>query len=141
MDSELKQGLTITSIALLVLGALIVLGMWGCPTYKVWRETQAGKAELAKAQYNRQIAVAEALAKMESAKYLAEGEVIRARGVDSAVKIIGGALNANESYLRYLYIQDLKDSKNQIIYLPTEAGLPILEANRFPKTVPLTPEK
>lgn len=133
IDPEVKNGLAVASFVIFVLMGLIVLGMWGCPTYKVWQQTQSGKAELSKAQYSRQIAVAEALAKMEAAKYLATAEVIRARGVDSAVNIIGGALNSNESYLRYIYIQDLKESKNQIIYLPTEAGFPILEANRFAK--------
>ncbi len=40
------------------------------------------------------------------------------------------SLGGPEGYLRYLYIQNLEDSKGQIIYVPTEGGLPILEAGQ-----------
>jgi len=32
--------------------------------------------------------------------------------------------------LRYLYINNLEHSQNQIIYVPTEANLPILERRK-----------
>jgi len=98
--------------------------------YNVWVQGQAGKAELAKADWNRQIAVREAKAKEESATLLAHAEVIRAKGVAKANKIIGDSLNNNEAYLKYLWIQNLENSKNQVIYVPTETNLPILEASR-----------
>ena len=119
-----------TVLAVIGLFLAIVLVLWGCPQYKVYSARKEGEALLAHAQASKEVAVAEAKAKMESAAYLAQSEIVRARGVDSAVNIIGGALNNNQSYLRYLYIQELKETQNQIIYLPTEAGLPILEANR-----------
>lgn len=31
----------------------------------------------------------------------------------------------------YLWIHGLETQQNQIIYVPTEAGLPVLEASRF----------
>lgn len=89
---------------------------------------------LAHAQSSKEVAVAEAKAKMESAELLAQAEVMRAIGVAKANKIIGESLKGNESYLRYLWIQNLEGHGNeQIIYIPTEAGLPILEANRLKK--------
>lgn len=111
------------------------LGMWGCPQYNVWQRGLAGQAELKQAEWNRRIKVREAEALKESAQHLADAEVIRARGVASANKIIGDSLKGNESYLRYLWIQGLHDGNSEVIYVPTEANLPILEAgNRKPKT-------
>jgi len=104
--------------------------MYGMPIYDVYEQGLRGEAELAKANYSKQVAVQEAHAKMESAKLLADAEVIRAEGVAKANKIIGDSLNNNEAYLRYLYINNLEHSQNQIIYVPTEANLPILERRK-----------
>lgn len=112
---------------------LVLLGMWGCPNYSVYQQNLEGEAELARATQNRQISIQEAQAKKESAKDLAEAEVIRAEGVARANKIIGESLKNNDSYLHYLFINNLENTQNQIIYLPTEVGLPVLEANRLNK--------
>lgn len=66
---------------------------------------------------------------------LAQAEVERAKGVAKANKIIGDSLKDNEAYLRYLFVNNLADTKDQVIYIPTEAGLPILEATRMEKAV------
>lgn len=63
-------------------------------------------------------------------KSLAEAEIIRAKGVAEANRIIGDSLKNNEAYLRYLWIRNLEDGPNQIIYVPTEANLPLLESSR-----------
>lgn len=47
-----------------------------------------------------------------------------------ANRIIGDSLKNNEAYLRYLWIRNLEDGPNQIIYVPTEANLPLLESSR-----------
>ena len=58
-------------------------------------------------------------------------EVERAKGVASANKIIGDSLKDNEAYLRYLWITDMTNNKApSVIYVPTEANIPILEAGR-----------
>ena len=54
----------------------------------------------------------------------------RAKGVAEANRIIGESLKGNESYLRYLWIQNLESGSNSVVYVPTEAGLPILEAGK-----------
>jgi regulator of protease activity HflC (stomatin/prohibitin superfamily) len=135
------NGVAIFGIPLgaLVLFGMIALGMWGCPTYNVWQQGLAGEAELARAQQNRQIAIQEAMAKKESAKLLGEAEVARAHGVAEANGIIANGLGGPEGYLRYLYIHMLENTKDkQVIYLPTEAGLPILEAGRL-TALPIMP--
>lgn len=121
---------------ILAFGTVIVLllvagGMYGCPRYEVYQKELAGQAELARATQNRQIKIQEANAEKEAAKALAEAEVERARGVAEANKIIGDSLKGNEAYLRYLWIQGLQQGATpQVVYVPTEAGLPILEAGR-----------
>ena len=108
---------------------ITVLSMGGCPLYNVWEQGLTGKAALKRAEQDRKIAVEEALASKESANYLAEAEVIRAGGVAEANAIIADGLGGPEGYLRYLWIQKMDDAK--MIYIPTEAGMPILEADRF----------
>jgi regulator of protease activity HflC (stomatin/prohibitin superfamily) len=101
------------------------------PMINVWKQSKLGEAELARAESNRQIATLEALAKRESSKALAEAEVIRAEGVAKANKIIGDSLSGNEGYLRYLWIQGLQTNQMQVVYIPTEANLPIMESTRL----------
>ena len=129
MDIRNAYRWTMYSIIGLVL--VIGLGMWGIPRYSVYQQGLAGEAELARAQQNRQIRIQEAQAAKESAKMLAEGEIERAKGVAEANRIIGDSLKGNEAYLRYLWVQGLNGSTApQVVYVPTEAGLPIMEAGR-----------
>ena len=113
---------------------LIILGCFYIyPQYNIYSSRLDSEALLAHAKSSKEVAVAEAKAKMESSELLAEAEIIRAKGVAQANKIIGDSLKENEAYLRYLWIQNIEQSKGQIIYVPTEANLPILEANRNKK--------
>lgn len=133
---------TTTRKFLLMVGTLftlIALGMAGCPAYNVYRQRMAGQAQLAEAVSNRQIAIQEAHAKMEAAKDLAQAEIIRATGIAKANKIIGQSLENNKAYLDWLWIDQLEKNQNAVIYVPTEANLPILEANRFKQKAPVTP--
>jgi regulator of protease activity HflC (stomatin/prohibitin superfamily) len=113
---------------ILLIGLLIFGGMWAFPKYNVYAQTMAGQAKLAEAQSSRQVAIAEAKAKDESASFLADAEVKRAEGIAKANAIIGNSLKNNDEYLRYLWIDKLGDNEHQIIYIPTEAGLPLTEA-------------
>ncbi|MFY8091159.1 MAG: hypothetical protein ACOVMI_07890 [Chitinophagaceae bacterium] len=114
-----------------VIFVIILLWMFGYPRYRVWQQGLEGEAELKRAEQNRKIAVQEAEAKKEAAKSLADAEVIRAEGVAKANAIIGNSLKGNEDYLRYLWIDNLEKNPNAVIYVPTEAGLPILESQRL----------
>jgi len=120
-----------TALAWIVL-ALVSFVLVGCPKYGVYMKSMNGKAELAEAESNRKIKTLEAEAAQESAKYLANAEVIRAEGVAKSNKIIGDSLQGNESYLHYLWIQGLQHDGATTVYVPTEANLPILEAGKRP---------
>ncbi|OGW81479.1 MAG: hypothetical protein A3G33_07870 [Omnitrophica bacterium RIFCSPLOWO2_12_FULL_44_17] len=66
---------------------------------------------------------------LQKAKKDAEIEVARAEGVAQSNKIIAGSID--ETYLKYLWIQGLKSNEKEVIYVPTEANIPIMEASRF----------
>ena len=118
-------------LAIIVIGIVIVLSSaFGYPQYKVWQQNKEGEAELARAEQNRQITIKEQ-AKAEAAKSLAEAEIIRAEGLAKANLIIGESLQGNEAYIHYLWVEALKESQNRVIYIPTEAGIPITESYRF----------
>lgn len=123
---ELISGFFILFLILL----LVAFGMWGCPKYKVYQKTLNGEAQLKEAEWNRQIRVKEAEAEKEAAKALAAAEVERAKGVAEANQIIGESLQGEigENYLRYRWIEGLHNESGERIYIPTEAGIPILEA-------------
>lgn len=127
------KGFSIGGVALGLLSALVFLIMWGCPQYNVWQQGLAGEAELKRAEQNRQVLIQEASAKREAAKHWADAEIERARGVAEANRIIADGLGGPEGYLRYLYIDSLSEMPpGNLVYVPTEAGLPILEAGRKP---------
>ena len=136
MSDELSVGGIIACIFGGVFTLFIIIAtIWGfCAggrVYDVWAQGKAGQAELARAESNRQIKTLEAKAIEESAKHMAQSEITRAYGVAEANKIIGDSLKGNESYLRYLWITSLESKSKEIIYIPTEAQLPILEAGRL----------
>ena len=112
-------------VIVLVIGTL----MWGMPNYNVYARELSGKAELREAEWNRQIAVQEAQAIKESATLKAEAEVIRAQGIAEANEIIAGSITTE--YIKYKFIEGLNDGNTEVIYVATEAGLPILEASRL----------
>lgn len=121
-----------TCVSWIVIAA-VCGGLYGYPQYSVYSERMSGEAELAKAESTRRTRVLEAQAQLDSAQKQADAEVIRAQGVAKANAIIGDSLKGNEAYLRYLWIDKLDSTKGQIVYVPTEAGLPILEAGRMAK--------
>lgn len=129
-NDEIKISGTQIGLFLMLLIMLIFGAMWGCPQYSVYEQRLSGEAELAKATYNRQVRVKEAEATKDASINLAQAEVERAKGVAKANEIIGTSLKDNEAYLRWLYIEGLKEKTGEVIYVPTEAGLPILEAGR-----------
>lgn len=122
--------------------ALIFISMAVMPKYRIYKQDLAGQANLRQQEWEKKILIEDANAKNESATLQAEAlikqetaraeaEIIRARGVAEANKIISDSLKGNEDYLRYLWIDQLSNGQaGQIIYIPTEAGLPILEASK-----------
>lgn len=104
--------------------ALIFGLMFGLPQYSVWQQEMAGKARLAEATQSRQILIEQARAEKEAAILQAE-----------AIKIMGEAAQKYPEYRKQEFIgafgEALKAGTiSQIIYVPTEANIPILEAGK-----------
>lgn len=129
------EGVIGTFGAILIV-VLICGGMYGCPQYNVYSSRLSGEAELAHAEYAKRVAVQTAQAKLDSARLDAQTDVARAEGVAKANTILAESLGGPEGYLRWKYIQMLEDTANgkgrDVIYVPTEANLPILEAGKRP---------
>ena len=118
-------------VIIIVAAVAIICGLfWGVPQYNVWAQEMKGKAELAQAEQNRKIRIAEAEANLEAEKLNAQAEVARAEGAAQAIAIENGSLTP--TYIQYLWVrQQNASTNNKIIYIPTEAGLPVLEAGRM----------
>lgn len=131
MTSSYKQDVgagIIVGVALTTLLLGVFIGgplLW--KTTKVWRLEQDGKAKLAEAVSSTKAKTERARADYESSKLEAKAEVERAKGTAKAVKIENGAIT--DSYTQYLFVKNLHHSKH-VIYVPTETGLPILEASK-----------
>lgn len=121
-----KTSLVVTIFS--IVAVLIVIGvlLFGIPTYNVWQKGLNGKAQLAEAEWNRQITIKEAEAELESAKLKKQSDIIRAEGIAEANLIIADSIS--DEYLKYKFIEGLNDGNTEVIYVPTEANLPILEA-------------
>jgi regulator of protease activity HflC (stomatin/prohibitin superfamily) len=118
-------------IAVVVVAALMLIGM---PTYNVYSKQMQGKAAYEQAVQDRRIRVLEAQAALDSAQLTAQAEIARARGTNEANRIMAESLGGAENYLRWSYINMLQETAGkqgrEVIYIPTEAGMPILEAGR-----------
>ncbi len=66
---------------------------------------------------------------LQKAKKDAEIEVARAEGIAKRNQIISASIT--ENYLIYRWIEGLQNSQMSVIYVPTEANLPIMEAGRW----------
>lgn len=99
------------------------------PWYNVWCQEMEGKAEFAKAEQNRKIKIEEARANLEAEKLNAQAEIERAKGAAEAIRIENGSITP--TYIQYLWVRQQSDLSNKtVIYVPTEANLPILESTR-----------
>ena len=127
-------GATIGSI--IALAIIIGIALVGMPTYNVYSKQMKGKAAYEEAVQNRRIRVLEAQALLDSAELTAKAEIARARGTNEANRIMAESLGGPDNYLRWAYINMLQETAGKgdrsVIYLPTEAGMPILEAGRRP---------
>ncbi len=123
MKTGRAVGFGVGGVLLLILSLMFLM-----PQYNVWSAELGGKARLAEAQFSKQVKTEEAKANLESEKLNALAEVERAKGAAESIKIEGGQLT--ENYIKYLWVRNLQTGDKQLIYVPTEAGLPLLEAGR-----------
>lgn len=133
IDKFGEKRLTTKEIVLLSIGAFVLLCLIvtflaiAIPKYNVWQQEMKGKAEFAQAEQNRKIKVEEAKANLEAEKLNAQAEIERAKGAAEAIKIENGQLTT--TYIQYLWVrQQSNNNISKIVYIPTEASMPILEA-------------
>lgn len=112
------------TVGTIVLAVLITAGMAGCPKYNVWQQGLAGEAKLKRATQERKILVEQAKAELESAE-------IRAL----AIEVLGQKAKDFPEYRLQEFLgafaEALQNGKIQkIIYVPTEANIPIMEAGK-----------
>ena len=113
--------LYVTGIIAFIVITVIVLAF---PYYRVWSQDMRGQAALAEAKSSKQVQVEQARGELESSKLRAE-----------AIKIIGKAAQDYPEYRNQEFIgafgEALREGQiDQIIYIPTEANIPILEAGK-----------
>jgi regulator of protease activity HflC (stomatin/prohibitin superfamily) len=115
--------------------------MYVFPKYRIYKQDLRGQAELREKEWTKKVLVEEAKAERDSASLYAEASIVkatgwanaeveRAKGVAEANEIIGESLKENEEYLKYLWVKGLQDGSSEVIYIPTEANMPILEAGK-----------
>ena len=140
-----RNAIAFGGIVFLVISFVLVvsLSLWAWPKYKVYSMEMNGKASLKEAEWSKQILIVEAKAQEEAAlmqakarvtlvRAKAEGkaDIELAKAAAEANRIIGESLKNNEAYLRYIWIKGLQEGSGERIYIPTEAGMPILEAGK-----------
>ena len=108
---------------------LILIWILVKPYYRVWSQEMRGKAALAEAKQSKMIQTEQARAELESAQLRAQ-----------AVKIMGQAAKDYPEYREQEFIGAFGEALregiiSQIIYVPTESNLPILEAGKRPTAV------
>lgn len=109
--------------ALVTFGIFVAMAagiVFGYPVYKVWEQSKAGEAALAKATQDRQIKVQEAEAEQEAASKQAE-----------ANRILGESIRQYPEAMEQKWVEAIEKTSNQVIYLPTEASVPITESARM----------
>jgi len=125
-------------VGVIILGVLSMMLLW-TPLIGPWAAERKGMAEFRQAEQNRKIRIQEAKAKQESAEHLAQAEITKAKGVAEANDIMSKSLGGPEGYLRWKYIEMLEETgqdSNTIVYIPTEAAMPVLEAGRISSAAP-----
>ena len=120
---EIATWIGITVLAIAILFALSATYR----VYDVWSQEMKGKARLAEATQSRQIQVEQARSELEASKLRAE-----------AREIMGAAAKEYPEYRTQEFMaafgEALREGNiDQIMYIPTEANIPITEANRISK--------
>jgi regulator of protease activity HflC (stomatin/prohibitin superfamily) len=121
---EENKGCVIAALITVAVIVVLVITLWLYPIYNVWQQRLVGEAALARANQQRQILVAQARAEKEAAEYRAE-----------AIKIVGKAATDFPQYRVQEFIGAFAEAMNngrieKIIYVPTEANIPIVEAGK-----------
>ena len=130
--STLYAGLFLAFLVILILALAL---LW-TPVFGPWSQMRRGLADLREAEQNRLILVEQAMAQKKVAVLQAEAERDAARLRAEAIAIVGDAAQQYPEYRQQEFIGAFADALRngniaQMVYVPTEAGIPILEAGRI----------
>lgn len=99
------------------------------PKWNVWSSKKRGEAQLQEAMNEQRIQIAKATARKEAAEHNKAAAIIEASAVSEQIKQIGSQLTTHDLYLKWQWIKMMEERPDSsVIYVPTEASLPILEA-------------
>ncbi len=117
-NSEVKAGCILLTLVVAI-GAAFAFGI---PAYRVWTAGMSGTAKLRHAEQEKRVMIEQAKAEVEAARLRAE-----------AIELIGEAAQRYPEYRNQEFIGAFAEALNrgnvqQIIYVPTEASIPIIEA-------------
>lgn len=120
-----------------VLGVVVFIGLpviWSlalAPLWRVWAQRKEGEAALEQAYKEQKIQIAQAESRKDAASLNKQAAIIEAEAVSEQIKRIGNQLTEHDLYLKWQWIEMMeKQPNNSVIYVPTEASLPILEAGK-----------
>src|SRR4051812_27385019 len=114
-------------IIAIIIGIAFVL--WFIPTYRVWQSQKSGEADLAQAHKEQQVQVAKAQGRLDAAALNKQAAIVEAEAVSAQIEKIGQQLTEHDLYLKWQWIKMMEERpESSVIYVPTEANLPILEA-------------
>lgn len=118
----------------IVLGLILLVGgcMAGKPKYDLYKAETAKRARVAEARAESDAAQYQADRAVEIAAAEADADRERAEGIADAQRTIANSLSPE--YIRWYFIDRLDDINGQIVYVPTEGGVPVMEAGRTPQT-------
>lgn len=108
--------------------ALWLLVAWLSPKLNLYRAETERRAVIAEARAEAEAAQFTAERQVEIATAQAEADRIRAAGIADANATIAESLTPE--YVRWYFVDRLDNIDGQIIYVPTEAGVPLPEAGR-----------
>ena len=111
----------------------VIAGTWfGYKTLQIWAAEMSGRVTLAEVKFRNMARIEEAETNASVAEIEGQTEIIRAHSAAQANEMLISSLGGSDAYLRYLYIKMLEEqgSAGSVIYVPTEAGIPVLETGR-----------
>jgi hypothetical protein len=112
------------SVAIAFIFLLIPIGLVGCPQYHVWQQGLEGQAALKRAEQTRMIQIEQAKGEEQAALHRA-----------NAIKTLGQAAKDFPEYRYQEFLGAFAEALHngtiqKIIFVPTEAQIPITEAGR-----------
>jgi hypothetical protein len=119
-EIRLPWAIGVVVMILLPLGSLF----WLIPTYKVWNAGKQGEAILRQAESTKLVMIEQAKAELEASKLRAQ-----------AIETVGAMAQKYPEYRQQEFIAAFGEALNsgqveQIIYVPTEANIPIVETRK-----------